>query len=377
MEYFLIAGEASGDLHGAALMREIKKLDRTANFTFLGGDLMQSEGGKMLIHYRKMAFMGIVPVILNIRTIFNNFKIFENELKNHKPNLLILIDYPGFNLKAAKKAKELGIPVAYYISPKIWAWKTHRIKQIKAYVDKMYTIFPFETAFYESFDYPVEYVGNPVADLIQNEQSKVLDEEGFRSKNQLDSRKIIALLPGSRKSEISLLLPEMEKVALHFQQYQFVVAGTNAVSSNLYQEHLTIKLPIVYDQTYTLVRCSSAAIVASGTATLETALLGTPQVVVYKFNLGWIMETLKPYVLKQRFFSLVNLVAEKEVVKELFQSQVNEQYLSDELHNLLENKEYIEQIKQEYSIISNKLQSMGAAANAAQSIVNYSKEVKS
>jgi lipid-A-disaccharide synthase len=371
MKYFLIAGEPSGDMHGATLMQEIKKADSKASFTFMGGDLMNAQGGKQIKHYREMAFMGILPVLLNLLTIRKNFLLYQDELKKNQPDVLILIDYPGFNLLAAKFAKAQNIRVAYYISPKIWAWKTNRIKQIKAYVDRMFTIFPFETDFYKQFDYRVDYVGNPVADLIEEELNTDFDVKKFRAQNQLTDQPIIALLPGSRKSEISLLLPEMEKVISHFPNHQFVVAGAPGTSPVGYLRYLKSNIPIVYYQTYKLLRSSEAAIVASGTATLETALLGVPQVVIYKLNFGWFLEKIRGLILKQRFFSLVNLVANKEVVTELLQSEVTEKNLVAEVSALVNDQDYRNRMMNNYREVSDQLKSSGAAKNTANAIINF------
>jgi lipid-A-disaccharide synthase len=368
MNYFLIAGEPSGDLHAANLMAEIKKNDPKANFQFFGGDLMQAQGGKLLKHYREMAFMGILPVIMNLRKIKKNFKECEEQLLAFHPDVLILIDYPGFNLRMAKFAKLHQIPTSYYISPKLWAWKTKRIKKVKAYVDQMYTILPFETEFYKSHNYPVTYVGNPVWDLIQNELKKPVDRNQFCTLNKLSEKPIIALLAGSRVHEIKSLLQVMEEVSVQFPNYQFVIAGAPGNTPELYQSILQKELTVVFDQTYTLLRNSEAAIVASGTATLETALLNIPQVVIYKMGLGWILEKFRDQILKTDFFSLVNLVAEKEIVKELLQSEVTTSKISSELHEILENESYRLSILKGYFDIREKINSDGAAVKAALAI---------
>jgi lipid-A-disaccharide synthase len=369
MRYFLIAGEASGDMHGARLMAEIKKADQHAIFMYFGGDLMEEQGGVLLKHYREMAFMGILPVIMNIRTIQQNFKKCETELLQFKPDILILIDYPGFNLRMAKFAKEHSITTAYYISPKIWAWKTNRVKKVKKYVDQMYTIFPFETEFYQKHGYSVTYVGNPVYDIIQKELENPIDFEQFCGENRLSEKPIVALLAGSRKHEIETMLPVMEKVSDNFPDYQFVVAGAPSIDEEFYQFVTSKNLAIVYNQTYTLLRNCRAALVTSGTATLETGLLHVPQVVCYKMGFGWLLELFRKQILKTRFFSLINLVAEKEVVKELFQSQVTIDRLSSELSQLLNNEECRKRMITEYSYIGEKLSSDGAARKAAQRIV--------
>jgi lipid-A-disaccharide synthase len=377
MKYFIIAGEASGDMHGAKLMAEIKKSDPTAVFMFFGGDLMQDQGGILIKHYREMAFMGIIPVIMNIRSIKRNFKLCEKELTDFRPDVLILVDYPGFNLRMSRFAKENNIKTAYYISPKIWAWKTGRVEMVKKYVDHMFTIFPFETAFYSKFDYKVTYVGNPVFDLISEELNKPLDFKGFCESNRLSSKPIVALLAGSRKHEIKELLPVMEQVSEHFPGYQFLVAGAPSISSEYYHSLMKSELPVIFDQTYDLLRHSKAAIVASGTATLETALLKIPQVVCYKMGLGWFLELFRNQILKTRFFSLVNLVAEKEVVKEFFQSQVTVKNICAELKQLLENETYRNEIARGYSEIELNLKSEGAATIAARQIVDITTKTDS
>jgi lipid-A-disaccharide synthase len=374
MRYFLIAGEPSGDMHGADLMREIKTLDPNAEFMFFGGNLMNNEGGVMLKHYHDMAFMGILPVILNLGSISKNFDLAKTNLLSFAPDILILIDYPGFNLKMAKFAKENGIKTAYYISPKIWASRTHRVKKIKAYVDQMYTIFPFETQFYKKYNYQVRYVGNPVFDIIKKELSQPVDFEFFCDKNQLTAKPIIAMLAGSRKTEISEMLPIMEQIPRYFPDYQFIIAGAPGNTIDFYQSLLKTEIPVIFDQTYSLLRHSKAAIVTSGTATLETALLKIPQVVCYRMGMGWFLELFRNQILKTKFFSLVNLVGEKEVVKELFQSEVTVKNIKAELIQIIGNEEYRNTMLAEYSEIAQKLASNGAANVAANHIVQSIKK---
>ncbi len=374
MRYFLIAGEPSGDMHGADLMREIKTLDTNAEFMFFGGDLMKNEGGVMLKHYHDMAFMGILPVILNIGSISKNFDLAKTNLLSFAPDILILIDYPGFNLKMAKFAKQNGIKTAYYISPKIWASRTHRVKKIKAYVDQMFTIFPFETQFYKKYNYQVRYVGNPVFDIIKKELSQPVDFKFFCDKNQLTAKPIIAMLAGSRKTEISEMLPIMEQIPRYFPDYQFIIAGAPGNTIDFYQSLLKTEIPVIFDQTYSLLRHSKAAIVTSGTATLETALLKIPQVVCYRMGMGWFLELFRNQILKTKFFSLVNLVGEKEVVKELFQSEVTVKNIKAELIQIIGNEEYRNTMLAEYSEIAQKLASNGAANVAANHIVQSIKK---
>jgi lipid-A-disaccharide synthase len=369
MKYFLISGEPSGDMHAAELMCGIKTYDPEAEFQFFGGDLMLAQGGTLLKHYREMAFMGILPVILNIKKIRRNFNDCEKAILNFKPHLVVLIDYPGFNLRIARFSKLHNFKTAYYISPKIWAWKTKRVFEVKRWVDQMYTIFPFETAFYKKYDYEVNYVGNPVFDLIQFELEKPVNFELFCKTNHLSAKPIIALLAGSRTEEIKGLLPIMEQLADFFPDFQLVVAGAPNQSNTFYRSIMKKGISVVFNQTYQLLRVSSAAVVTSGTATLETALLNTPQVVVYKMGMGWLLERLKKYILKTKFFSLVNLIADKQVVTELFQSEVTVQNIQHELDKILNNNIHRSSILKGYDEIAGKLGSKGAAGKAAAAIV--------
>lgn len=369
MKYFLIAGEPSGDMHAADLMYGIKKHDPEAEFQFFGGNLMKAQGGALLKHYSEMAFMGVLSVILNINKIRRNFQECEKAILNFNPHLVILIDYPGFNLRIARFAKQHNFKTAYYISPKIWAWKTKRVFEVKQWVDQMYTIFPFETAFYKKYDYEVTYVGNPVFDLIQCELEKPVDFESFCKTNHLSTKPIIALLAGSRTEEIKGLLPIMEQLAGYFPDYQLVVAGAPNQSKVFYQSVLKNNIPVVFNQTYSLLRASSAAVVTSGTATLETALLNIPQVVVYKMGLGWLLERFRSYILKTDFFSLVNLVAEKQVVKELFQSEVTVNNIQLELEKILTDNNHRSLMLEGYADVAKKLNSEGAADKTAAAIV--------
>lgn len=374
MKYFLIAGEPSGDIHGASLMKEISIEDCESEFMYCGGDQMAEQGGTLIKHYREMAYMGIIPVLLNIRQIQMNFRECKERIKVFKPDVLILIDYPGFNLKMAEFAKKQGIKTVYYISPKIWAWNTGRVKKIKAYIDEMYTIFPFETSFYEKYGYKVNYVGNPVSDLIRKELEKEVNFDKFCSDNDLEKKPIIALLSGSRKNEITSILPILEDLPEQFTEYQFVIAGAPGNSPEFYKSVMKTNLKVIFNQTYDLIRNSRAAVVASGTATLETALLSTPQVVGYKMGMGWFLEIFRNQILKTKYFSLVNLVAEKEVVKELFQSQLTIEHISLELNRILSDNNERKLMLENYTKISEKLTSRGAAKNAAIQIVGSLKK---
>ena len=369
MKYFLIVGEASGDLHASNLMAEIKREDTSADFQFFGGDLMQAQGGICLKHYREMAFMGALPVLLNLRTIKNNMVFCKKAILEYNPDLVIMVDYPGFNLKIAEFAKKFEFRTAYYISPKIWAWKTYRIGKIKRFVDEMYTIFPFETEFYQQYDYKVEYVGNPIWDSLKNTPNPYKNVEDFTTEFKLPNKPIIALLAGSRKDEIKRLLPHMLAVVNNFKAYQFIIAGAPGIDASFYEQLNASKVPVIYNQTYNILRFSKAAIVASGTATLETAILNIPQVVVYKMGFGWLLNKLRRF-LKTDFFSLVNLVGEKEIVKELFHKEVNTEVISAELNEILNNENHRNNMLQSYENIRQKLATKGASKVAASKIVN-------
>jgi len=375
MKYFIIAGEASGDMHASNLMRELRKEDAEADFCFLGGDLMQAQGGKMIKHYRKMAFMGFWGVLKNARKVLKNISECKKAIVSYQPDVVILVDYPGFNLPMARFTKEtLNIPVYYYISPKIWAWKEHRIKAIKLYVDKLFTIFPFETAFYGRHNYPVEYIGNPSVDSISERPNQKQTFQEFCDLNKLPNKPIIALLAGSRKQEISACIPRMIDATLRFPEYQAVVAGAPGIHPKYYKSLLKDKnIRIVFDQTYELLQQAKAAVVNSGTATLETALIGTPQVVVYNVYFGHLMMKLKDVFIKVKYISLVNLVAEKEVVKELMAQFFTVENVSKELDNLLHDKVYRQNMLSEYAIMKNSLGGPGAASKAAKKMVEFLK----
>lgn len=365
MKYYIIAGEASGDLHASNLIKELAKLDVSAEFRGFGGDLMQKEGFNLVKHYREMAFMGLMPVLLNIRKIKNNFKICEQDFLAFKPDVLILVDYPGFNLRMAKFAKKNQIATFYYISPKIWAWKKNRVFKIKKFVDEMFTIFPFETEFYKNFDYKVNYVGNPLLDAI-HERETDNNFETFISFNKLKSKPIIALLPGSRKSEISVLLPIMLAAGVQHIDYQCVIAGAPNINFEYYN-NFTQKydVPVLWGKTYDILSFSKAAIVSSGTATLETGLLKVPQVVVYQMTPNWLFQFFKKYFLKTKWVSLVNIILGKEAVVELIQSDFSLSNVSNELDKLINDLEYQSKIRQDYDQLIQKLGNAGASVRAA------------
>ena len=369
MRYFLIAGEASGDMHGARLMAEIRKADHQAIFMYFGGDLMEEQGGVLFKHYREMAFMGVIPVLMNIRSIQKNFRKCETELLQFRPDVLILIDYPGFNLRMAKFAKQNNIHTAYYISPKIWAWKTNRVKQVKKYIDQMFTIFPFETGFYNKFGYPVTYIGNPVYDIIREEKEIPLNFEQFCSDNYLTDKPIVALLAGSRKQEISKCLPLMTEAASRFDGYQIVVAGAPGIEADFYKQYLNnASIPVIFDQTYKLVQQAELAVVNSGTATLETALIGTPQVVVYHVLFGRLAYWVKNIVIKTKYISLVNLVAERELVKELIAHLFTADNVANEINRIFTDNNYRNDMLKGYADIKAALGEPGTARRTAEKI---------
>jgi len=371
MKYYIIAGEASGDLHGANLMKALYEEDPEAEIRFWGGDLMEKTGGTLVKHYRDLAFMGFVEVIFNLKTILNNIKICKKDISEFKPDVLIFIDYPGFNMRIAKWAKVLGYKTHYYISPQIWAWKENRIKAIKNDVDKMFVILPFEKSFYEDkHQFPVEFVGHPLIDAIQS-QSKP-DENIFRRENQLNEKPIIAVLPGSRKQEITKMLSVMLSVVEDFEEYQFVIAGAPSQDFEFYKQFITNKnIKFISNKTYDLLRFSTAALVTSGTATLETALFKVPEVVCYKGS--WASYQIAKRIITLKYISLVNLIMDQEVVTELIQEDCNTKRIKEELQKLLE-PDYREKLLKNYDILEEKLGGTGASKKTAKLIVENLKQ---
>ena len=346
MKYFIIAGEASGDLHASNLMAALKEQDSQTEFCFLGGDLMAAQGGKMIRHYRDMAFMGFVPVLLHARTILQNIKDCKQAILDFQPDALILVDYPSFNLKMAQFVKEnlKNVPVFYYISPKLWAWKEYRLKSIKKYVDKVYSILPFEVDWYKQRDYTVDYVGNPCVDAVANRQHKDEPRESFLQRNDLPDRPILALLAGSRVQEIKSSLPKMLEAASAYPDYQVVIAGAPSIDKSLYESYLKdYSAKIVFGETYELLQQSELAVVTSGTATLETALLRVPQVVVYMISGGWIFHQILNLFIRVENVSLVNLIANKRLVSELLIEDFTVENLKKEISCLLQ-KEYRDEV---------------------------------
>ena len=365
MKYYLIAGEASGDLHGANLMRALQQIDPKAEFRFWGGDRMEAVGGKLIKHYRDLAFMGFWEVVMNLRTILRNIDFCKRDITDFQPDVLIFIDYPGFNMRIAKWAKQQGIPTHYYISPQIWAWKENRIKAIKRDVDAMYVILPFEKDFYEGkHGYPVHFVGHPLLDAIA--ARKEVSMEVFKRENGLDERPIIALLPGSRKQEIAQMLSVMLSVVGSYHQYQFVIAGAPSLGYDFYKQFIKEEnVHFVSGKTYDLLSHSHAALVTSGTATLETALFRVPEVVCYRGN--WISYQIAKRVISLKYISLVNLIMDAPVVTELIQGDLNTRNLKTELNKLL-NADYREKLLKDYEALREKLGNEGASDRTAQAI---------
>lgn len=367
MKYYIIAGEASGDLHASNLIKQIKILDNGAEFRAWGGDKMQREGAALVTHYKDIAFMGFIEVLKHLRKILKNIKFCTDDILQYKPDALILVDYPGFNLRIAEHISKTNIPVYYYISPQIWAWKKNRVHKIKKFVKKMFVILPFEQDFYKKYDYNVEFVGHPLLDEIKDFQ--ILDREVFVKKYDLTAKPFVAVLPGSRKQEISKMLPIMLSIQKEFSDYQFIVAGVSSIEREFYKKYTANEdVKIVFDQTYSLLQHSQAALVTSGTATLETALLQVPEIVCYKANplSVWIARK----IISVRFISLVNLIMDKMIVKELIQNDLNPESLRRELHLILYDKEYRTQMKENYLQLKEVLGQSGASYRTAFSILD-------
>lgn len=372
MRYYIIAGETSGDLHGANLISALKNADPAAEFRIVGGDRMQQVSGETaVIHTAQMAFMGFIEVLANIRTIARNLRRVKADMAAYKPDTVVLIDFPGFNLKIAKFAKKAGIPVCYYISPKVWAWNQKRVLKIKRVVDKLFCILPFEVDFYKQWDMEADYVGNPLLDAIA---SHTINPR-FAEEHQLTDKPIIALLPGSRAMEIQRILPVMADVSRLFPGHRCVVAGAPNFTREFYEQYMAgLALPVVFDTTYDLLKHADAAVVTSGTATLETALLRVPQVVVYKANP--ISIAIARRVIKVRFISLVNLITDMLAVRELIQKDCNADRIADELDLLINNKEYRDNILENYDLLMEKMGSPGASERTAQLITDFLRQIR-
>lgn len=373
MKYYLIVGEASGDLHASRLMQSLMQYDPEAEFRFFGGDLMTKVGGTRVKHYRELAYMGFVPVLLHLPTIFKNMKMCKEDIVRWKPDAVILVDYPGFNLNIAKFVKKnTNIPVYYYISPKIWAWKEWRIKAIKRDVREMFSILPFEVPFYEKkHNYKIHYVGNPTAEEIDNfchVYSESKDE--FCQRNGLSSKPIIALLAGSRKQEIKDNLPSMLEAARHFEDYQMVVAAAPSITESYYKKYLgDSEAKMVKTQTYELLSHATVALVTSGTATLETALMNVPQVVCYETPVPKLIRFAFKHIIKVRFISLVNLIADKEIVQELLADRFSIRNIANELYRILPGQPLRERMLADYQLVRERLGDKVAPDNAARIMV--------
>ena len=376
MKYYIIAGEASGDLHGSNLIKELKNINPSSTFRCWGGDLMKSQCNKLVMHYEDFSYMGFLEVIVNAKKILSYISLCKKDIEEYNPDVIIYIDYPGFNMKIAEWAKRKNFINHFYISPKVWVWKEYRVKKIKRVIDKMYVILPFEEGFYiNKHNYKVDFVGHPLLDAIENQ--KEFNRQEFLTKNKLSSKPVIALLPGSRNQEIIKLLPLMLDVVSNFNDYQIIIAGAPNKSINYYEKIILSNkesrssIKVICNQTYDILRISSAAIVTSGTATLETALFKVPQVVCYKTSvISYLIGRLLIHNLK--FISLVNIILDKHVVKELIQNNCNKDNLVIELQKIL-NKSDRSLMLKEYELLHKKLGGKGASKKTAELISKYSK----
>jgi len=366
MKYYIIAGEASGDLHASNLMKALQQEDAKADFRFWGGDLMQSVGGTLVKHYKERAFMGFVEVLLNLRTILGLFKFCKNDIEKYQPDHIIFIDNSGFNLRIAKWAKQQGFRTNYYIAPQVWASRAGRVKDIKRDIDAMFVTLPFEKEFYKKYDYEVEFVGHPLLDAIAGRSQ--VDDAIFRKENNLSKKPIVALLPGSRKQEINKMLSVMLKMADEFSQFQFVIAGAPSQEYEFYKQFIkTDNVKFISNKTYDLLSISYAALVTSGTATLETALFKVPQVVCYKGS--WLSYQIAKRIITLKYISLVNLIMDREVVTELIQGDFNEKRLKQEFEKIVDDQ-YRQELFGDYYELEQKLGGAGASKNVAKLIVN-------
>lgn len=374
MKYYIVAGEASGDLHASNLMKAIKRKDPEADFRCWGGDLMEEQGGVIIKHYKDLAFMGFWEVATHLRVILGNIKFCKSDLLQYQPDVVVLVDYPGFNLRIAEWAKAQGFKVVYYISPQIWAWKTGRVHKIKRCCDHVMPILPFEKDFYKKYGYEADFVGHPLLDAIGPEIRNSVEVKDFREKNQLDSRPIIAILPGSRKQEITRILPVMLQITKDFPEYQFVVSTVKWLPQSLYDKYLDgYSVKTALSQTYPLVLNAEAAVVTSGTATLETALLGTRQVVCYKTS--DLSYRIAKAVAKDsiKYISLVNLILDKPAVTELIQYDLTPGRLKAEVEKLLSDRAVREQMTADYAALNTRLGGSGASARAAKIVTDCAK----
>lgn len=375
MKYYIIAGEPSGDLHGANLMKELKGKDAEAEFRFWGGDLMKAVGGTMVKHYKETAFMGVFEVLANLKTIKHNFRVCKADILEHNPDVVILVDYPGFNLRMAEFAKKNRVKVFYYISPKLWAWNTKRVKKVKRFVDEMFSILPFEVNFYKKYGIRVNYIGNPIMDSIAQKHKADEKFEDFKKRNNLADKPIIGMLAGSRKQELTRILPDMLTMIEKFPEYQFVIAGAPSFTEKDYAEYIKgHKVKVLFDETYSILQHSKAAMVTSGTATLEAGLLNCPQVVCYKMWGGAFTDFMsKKVIMKVPYISLVNLVLDKESVLELFQKTFSLKALEKELRMLLSDSVRRNEIFSDYKELRKRTGEPGSSARAAKIMVELLK----
>jgi lipid-A-disaccharide synthase len=366
MKYYLIAGERSGDLHGSNLMKGIRAYDENAEFRAWGGDLMQTQGATLVKHYTDMAFMGFLEVVMNLRTIRGFLKECKRDLLEYQPDALVLIDYPGFNLRIAEFARKNEIRVFYYISPKVWAWNQKRALKIKASIDRMFVIFPFEVYFYEKYDYKVVYVGNPLMDAIQEFRA----DPDFLTNNKLENKPVIALLPGSRRQEVSGILDTMLAIRAEFPDHEFVIAAVRSLPASLYEKYENLPgVAVVYESTYDLLSVAEAALVTSGTATLEAALFSVPQVVCYRTS--GISYQIAKRLIRVPYISLVNLIMEKETVRELIQHDFSPPLLAKELKDLLPQGGKRNMVLRDYNELKKRVGEAGASERAGSAIVSY------
>ena len=367
MKYYIIAGEASGDLHGSNLMKEIQRNDSSSDFRFWGGDKMQDVGGKLVKHYRDLAFMGFSELIANLGTIMSNLKFCKEDLLQFNPDVLILIDYPGFNLRVAEFAHKKGIRVVYYISPQVWAWKKNRVHKIRKVVDKMIVILPFEKDFYANYDYEVDFVGHPLLDSFHQLEENA--KENFRERNQLTPKPIIAVLPGSRKQEVKKMLTKMLSLVGDYPDHQFIVAGVNTLEKSFYHAIIgNTDVRLLFGETQNILMNADGALVTSGTATLEAALIGVPEVVCYQGSK--ISYEIAKRIVKVKYISLVNLIMDKEVVKELIQADLTHENLKHELDLILFDKVHRANMLGDYEELRGVLGNSGASMRAAKIIDN-------
>lgn len=374
MKFYIIAGEASGDLHASNLVKELNIIQPQSEFRGWGGDLMKKKGVKLVKHYRELAFMGFIEVVANLKTILNNIKFCKKDITEFKPDALILIDYPGFNLRIAEWAHKQGIKVFYYISPQVWAWNQSRVKKMKKVIDRLFVILPFEKDFFKQHDMDVDFVGHPLLDEIENHSNSIANQSDYNifEKDLIPNKPVIALLPGSRKQEIKTMLPLMLDLMNDYPQFKFIIAGVNTLKGQFYQDIIKDhKVAIVYNQTYNLLNIAHAALVTSGTATLETALFKVPQTVCYKGN--FISFYIARKIIKIKYISLVNLILDKPLIKELIQNEFNINTLKQEFEKISLNQDYRNYLENEYNQLKVKLGGKGASEKTAQLIIEYIK----